>query len=141
MFCEIMLIGNVGRDPDLRFTGAGMAVCSFSLAVSRARKVNDEWVEDTTWFKVTTWGQQAERTNSAIQKGNQVLVVADRIEASAYKDKHGEAAASLEVTARMVRRISKREAGEGGGHSRTGNEDFGGDDYGDVPNDIADILF
>jgi single-strand DNA-binding protein len=143
-FCEIILVGNVGRDPEpLRYTGSGMAVTSFSMAVSRSRRVNDQWVDDTTWFKVTAWAQLAERVVSQVKKGQQILVAADRIEANAYltKDTH-EARASLDVTARQVRLLGKRD-GEVGGAMSGGPSDQ--DDYmrdlGDAPTDVNDIPF
>ena len=102
-FCEIILVGNVGRDPELRFTQSGAAVCDFSLAVNRRRKQGEEWIDETTWFKITVWGQQAETVNKFVQKGKQVLVASDRIEASAYEARDGELRASLDVTAKTVR--------------------------------------
>ena len=115
-FTEIILLGNVGRDPELRFTPTGTAVCDFSLATNRTWKDSDGIrQEQVTWFKVTVWGAQAETVNQYLSKGRQVLVVADRIEASAYLSRDGEARASLDVTARDVRFIGWR--GDGAGAS------------------------
>lgn len=144
-FCEIILVGNVGRDPEpLRYTGSGMAVTSFSLAVNRSRRVNDQWVDETTWFRINVWSQLAERLQGQLRKGQQVLVVADRIEANAYISKEGgDARASLDVTARQVRLLGKRDGESGsapsGGHGGYNDEFM--NDLGDVPSDINDIPF
>jgi len=135
-FAEIILVGNVGRDPELRFTQSGTAVCDFSLAVNRrwTDRNSNEQREETTWFRVTVWGAQAETVNQYVQKGKQVLVVSDRIEASAFMGNDGEPRASLEVTARTVRFLSG--GGGDGGYSGGGS---GG--YEEAPSDVDDIPF
>jgi single-strand DNA-binding protein len=135
-FCEIILVGNVGGDPELRFTQSGMAVCSFSIAVNRNRKQGEEWVGETTWFRITVWGQQAETVNQYVQKGRQVLVVGDRIEARAYMTNKNELRTTMEVTARTVRLLGSR--GEGAAENG-GYQDQGG--YQDAPTDSDDIPF
>ena len=70
----IILTGNVGRPPELRYTPTGDAVASFSLAVSYGKNINGQWINETEWFNVSVWGQQAERAVQQLQKGNQVLV-------------------------------------------------------------------
>jgi len=132
-FAEIILVGNVGRDPELRFTQSGQAVCNFSLAVNRSwtdRNTNERR-EETTWFKITVWGAQAETVNQYVQKGKQVLVVGDRIEASAFTGNDGEPRASLEVTARQVRFLSG--GGDGGSYSDSGGYEEGPSDVDDIP--------
>jgi single-strand DNA-binding protein len=135
-FAEIILVGNVGRDPELKFTQSGTAVCDFSLAVNRrwTERSSNERREETTWFKITVWGSQAETVNQYVQKGRQVMVVGDRIQASAYMGNDGEPRASLEVTARNVTFLSGG-GSEGGGYNR----DSGG--YDEAPADVDDIPF
>ena len=53
-------IGNLGRDPDVRYTSQGTAVCSFSMAVNNRKKIDGEWKDDTMWIKVTVWGKAGE---------------------------------------------------------------------------------
>ncbi len=112
-FCEIILVGYLGRDPELKFLPSGTVTTEFSLATNRkwTDKATDEKREEVTWFRVHVYGTQAEAVHQFIQKGSQVLVVADRIEANSWTDKtSGEARASLDVTARTVRFLdSKRE--------------------------------
>lgn len=116
MFLKIILVGNLGRDPELRYTQSGQPVTNLSVATSRrwTDRESDEPREETTWFRVTVWGKQAEACNEYLSKGRMVLVEAERIEASPYLNKEGEAAASLEVTARNVRFLGGRDAQAGG---------------------------
>lgn len=107
-FCEIILVGNVGREPNLKFTATGTAVCDFSLAVNGRRKQGEEWVDETTWFKITVWGADAEHVNQYVEKGKQVLVVGNKVEARSYQTQGGETRVSLEVTARKVQFLGSR---------------------------------
>src|SRR5687768_3717887 len=142
MFCQITLIGNVGRDPELRYTPSGMAVCNFSLAVNRSwtDRGSNEKREETTWWKVAVWGNQAETVNQYVSKGKQVLVVGSRIKADSYVGQDGQARASLEITADQVRFLGGR-GGEGGEHYEQAAGQGG--DYGgsSAPTDIDDIPF
>ncbi len=106
--CTI-IIGNVGRDPEMRYTQSGVAVCSFSVAVSRRwndRNTNEQR-EKTTWFKVSAWRQLAETANQYVKKGMQIMV-AGEIEASAFTGQDGSPRASLELTARDIKFLGSR---------------------------------
>lgn len=76
MFQKLTLVGNLGRDPEMRYLPDGTAVTNFSLAVNRrwTDRQSGEPVEETTWFRVSVWGRQAETTNQYLAKGRQVLV-------------------------------------------------------------------
>lgn len=95
-----IIIGNVGRDPELRYLQSGVAVCDFTVAVSRKwnDKNTNEPREKTTWFVVKVWRGLAETANQYVRKGAQIMVTGD-IDASAYTSQDGEARASLELTA------------------------------------------
>jgi single-strand DNA-binding protein len=138
MYQQVIIVGNVGRDPELRYTQNGVAVCDFSVAVNKVTNVNGERREKTTWFRVTCWRQLAETVNQYLTRGRQVMVVGE-VEASAYLDKSGQPASSLDLTARDVRFLGGREGGEAGGggydNHREYNEDFA------PPNQIDDIPF
>ena len=116
MYLKIILVGNLGRDPELRYTQTGKPVTTLSVATNRqwTDRESGETQKETTWFRVTVWDKQAEACNEYLSKGSQVLVEAERIEASPYLNKEGEAAASLDVTARNVRFIGGRDAQAGG---------------------------
>lgn len=99
MYQQTIIIGNLGKDPEIRYTAQGKAVTEFSVAVNRKGRDGDE----TTWFRVSCWGQLAETTNQYLKKGRQVMVIGDQLKASAWVGSDGEARATLELTARDVR--------------------------------------
>jgi len=109
MYQKIIIVGNLGRDPEMRFTPSGQPVTNMSVAVNRTwTNAEGEQQKETTWFRVAVWGKQAEICNQYLTKGRQVLVEGDRIKANAFKGRDGEPAASLELTARSVRFLGGR---------------------------------
>lgn len=106
---QTMIIGFVGREPELRYTQSGVAVCSFSVAVTEkwTDKQSNEKREKTAWYKVSAWRQLGEICNQRVHKGMQVMVVGN-VEARGYTNNAGEAAASLELTARDVQFLGGR---------------------------------
>lgn len=113
MYQQITLIGNLGRDPEMRYTPTGLPVTSFTMAVSRNWVGQDgQRQEKTIWFRVTAWRKLAETASQYLTKGSKVLVVGELEEPNAYIDREGQARASLEVTAQTIRFLSTR--GEGG---------------------------
>ena len=98
-----LIVGNLGNDPEMRYTPNGKAVANFSVAVNRKYAGKDgKTVEKTKWFRVTAWDKLAETCNQYLRKGRQVLVTGE-VKASAYANQAGEPAASLELTAREVK--------------------------------------
>lgn len=138
MYQQITIVGNVGRDPEMRYTGGGTAVCSFSVAVSRSwtDKTTNERREKTTWFKVTAWRQLAETCSQYVKKGMQILVIGE-IDASAYVTQNGEPRASLELTASTVKFLGSR--GDSGGSSSSYSDEGGY--HQDYASDADDIPF
>jgi single-strand DNA-binding protein len=124
-----VIIGNVGRDPELRYTPSGVAVCDFSVAVTRRwnDRQSNERREETTWFRVTCWRQLAEIANQYVVKGRQVMV-AGRVSTSAYIGQDGEARASLELTALDMQLLGRRDE-----VYDTGSED---EEYPSEPEDL-----
>jgi single-strand DNA-binding protein len=129
MYQQIIIVGNVGRDPELRYTQSSIAVCDFSVAVNK--RMRDENApngrrEETTWFRVTAWRQSAEFAAQYIRKGRQVMVIGE-VKVSAYTDKAGQPAATLEITASDIRLLGSREEG-GGDNSEHGGGGYQNDD-------------
>ena len=114
MYSKHILVGHLGADPEMRYTPTGQAVCSFRMAVSR--RWNDQQGqahEETTWYRVSTWGKLAETCSQYLTKGQRVLVEGDRIAVNVYTNREGQPAASMELTAQVVRFMSTRaEAGQ-----------------------------
>ena len=112
--CKIQIIGNLGRDPELRYTPNGRPVATFSVAVNQATKnqQSGEWVEATDWFRVSVWGDRAERAAESLRKGSRVFVDG-RFRTREYETNDGRKGMSLDVSADNVMGLDKRDQ-EGG---------------------------
>ncbi len=107
---NLSIIGHAGRDGELKYTANGKALYSFSVAVSRSYKSGDEWKEETDWFNVTLFGDQAERqANYDLKKGN-LIYVEGRVSMRTYES-NGVQRSSLDVAANRVLNLTKREEG------------------------------
>ena len=103
MWQKVMIIGNLGSDPDMRYTPSGVPVTSFNVAVNRKWKdPTGNMQEKTTWFRVTAWRQLAETCSQYLSKGRQVFVEGE-VDVSAFAAQDGSPRGSLELTAREVR--------------------------------------
>ncbi len=113
-FCKIQIVGNLGRDPELRYTPSGRPVTEFSVAVNQSSKNQQtgEWVEATDWFRVSVWGDRAERAAENLRKGTRVLVDG-RFRTREYETKDGRKGTSLEISADTVLPLDRRETAEG----------------------------
>jgi single-strand DNA-binding protein len=118
MFQKLIVAGNLGRDPELRYLPNGRPVCNFSVATNR-RWTNQDGSpgEETTWFQVSAFGRLAEVCNDHLAKGRQVLVEG-RLRPDGdgnprtWEGDDGEARASYDVVAQTVRFLGKKEGGE-----------------------------
>ena len=116
MYHTIIIAGNVGQEPSMRFTPSGQAVTAFSVATNRQYTNSaGETVKETVWFRVTSWGKQAETCNQYVKKGSKVLVEG-RLTADPstggpkiFDKNDGTKGASFEVTANTVRFLSSRD--------------------------------
>jgi single-strand DNA-binding protein len=126
---KVILIGNLGRDPELRYTQGGGPVASLSVATTRKwrNKQSNEMVEETEWHRVSVFGQQAEHCNNYLSKGRMVYVEG-RLRTRSYDDKDGIKRYSTEVIADTVQFLGGR--GEGGGGRSGGGGGGGYDDDG-----------
>ncbi len=112
MYQQITLIGNLGNDPELRYTPSGVPVASFNLAVKKSwTDAEGGKQEKTTWFRVTAWRKLAEIAAQYLAKGKQVLIVGELEDARAFTDKEGNNRASLEVTAQTIKFLGTKDAG------------------------------
>ena len=128
MYQKTIVVGHLGRDPEMRYTPTGVPVTSFSIATTRKwTNANGEPQEKTTWFRVTCWRKLAESAAQYLKKGQAVLVEGE-IDASAWTDKEGNPRASLELNALNWRFVGGRgEGGEAAGGG-VGEEVVGEDD-------------
>jgi len=116
----VILVGNLGRDPEMRYTPSGQAVTNFSVAVNdNFTSSNGEKVERTIWVRVSTWGKQAEICNQYLKKGKKVLVEGRLVTDPStggprvWNRQDGTPSASFEVSAQTVRFLSARGDDEG----------------------------
>ncbi len=128
MYHTIIVVGNVGRDPEMRYTPSGQAVTSFSVATSRKYTAgNGEQVNETIWFRVSAWGKTAETCNQYVKKGMKVLIegrlTADKTTGGPkiWTKQDGTTGSSFEITASTVRFLSGRGDVENGPVAGGGN--------------------
>ena len=107
-FNKIIIVGNLGRDPEMKYTPQGQEVCEFSVATSEKRKSsNGELQEETTWFRVSCWGKLAEVASKYLAKGRQVYIEG-RLRAREWTDKEGKTRTSLEVFGSELKLLGSR---------------------------------
>lgn len=112
-FNKIVIVGHLGRDPEVRYLPDGTAVTSFSMATSEKKKDRSGEAQDiTTWFKVTVWGKQGELASQYLAKGSQAYVEG-RLSQSEYTDKDGNRRTSLDVRASDVQFLDRKPQGDG----------------------------
>jgi single-strand DNA-binding protein len=111
---KMMIIGNLGADPELRYTPGGKAVAELRVAVNdRSRGPDGEWQEETQWFRVEVWEQAAERAAERLRKGHKVFAEG-QLRAREWEGKDGQKRTSLEIRFARVQSLERREPGEGG---------------------------
>ncbi len=95
---KVILLGNVGRDPELRYTQNGTAVCNFSLATTERAKIGGEWQDRTEWHSIVAWGRLAETCSNYLAKGSQVYIEG-RLRTRKWEDREGNTRYQTEVVA------------------------------------------
>jgi len=134
----VTLVGNLTRDPELRFTSGGRGVAQFGLAVNRRYQQNGEWQDQTSYFNIVAWGTLGENAAATLTKGMRVIV-SGRLEQREYQTREGDKRTAIEVNAdeigpslrwatASVERTPRGEGGGQGGGQRGGN--FGGGNQG-----------
>jgi single-strand DNA-binding protein len=124
--CKVMIIGNLGSDPEMRYTPSGRAVTQFNVAVNQSTKNQQtgEWVEETDWFRVTVWGDRAERMAESLRKGNKVFVEG-RFRTREFEGRDGQKRTSLEINSDSIVNLERRSREDEGGFAAAGGS-FGG---------------
>jgi len=119
MYQKMIIIGNLGRDPEMRYTPSGQAVTNFSVATNRQYTGSDgQQVKETVWFRVSAWGRQAENCNQYLRRGSRVLVEGRLTSDPAtggpriWTRQDGTPAASFEMSAVAVQFLSTRQEDE-----------------------------
>ena len=116
-FCKIMFIGNLGRDPEMRYTPNGKAVTQFTVAVNQSKpdpNAPSGWTDETDWFRVSVFGDRAERVADQVKKGSKVFVEG-RFKSREFEGNDGQKRTSLDITADNVINLERRNREEGEG--------------------------
>jgi single-strand DNA-binding protein len=137
---QTIIIGNVGRDPEFKYTPQGTAVCDFSVAVNKRTGKGENRQEKTVWFRVTAWRERAEFASQYVKKGSRIMVVGE-IEARAYIDKQGQAAATLELTANNIQLLDSRAEAQSEDQGARASGGAGAGAAGEGVEDVSDIPF
>jgi single-strand DNA-binding protein len=110
---KCMIIGNLGRDPEMRYTPSGQAVTQFSVATNRNfRDQQGEWQSETEWFRVVIWGDRGERAAEQLRKGHKVYVEG-RIQTRQWEDQSGNKRYTTELIADRVSSLERRDREDG----------------------------
>jgi single-strand DNA-binding protein len=122
---RVVLLGNLTRDPELRYLASGMAVADIGLAVNDRRKnASGEWVDETTFVDVTLWGRTAEVAGEYLSKGSPVLIEG-RLKLDSWETQDGQKRSKLKVVGERMQMVGARGqgGGEGGGPRRAAKPD------------------
>jgi single-strand DNA-binding protein len=132
---KAIILGNLGKDPEVRFTPGGQAVANFTIATNESWKdKNGQQQERTEWHRIVVWGKLAELCGEYLKKGRQAYVEG-RIQTREWQDKEGKKNYTTEIVANQVQFLGSRD-GAGGGRVQTNGQEFApppGDDMGPPP--------
>ena len=134
---KILIIGNLGSDPEMRYTPNGNAVTSFSVATNRRYTTGGETREETEWFRVSAWNRLAETCNQYLTKGSKVYVEG-RLTSRSFQGNDGQMRFSLEVNATDVRFIDSRSS-TGGDAKESGSSNFTENSAADQVEELDDL--
>ena len=125
----VTLVGNLTREPELRFTQSGQAIATLGIAVSRRYQQNGEWQEKVSFFNITAWGQLAENSASSLTKGGRVIVNG-RLEQREYETREGDKRNVVEVVADEIGPSLRWATAQVERNDRRTTEGGGGSSYG-----------
>ena len=137
-FNKIIIVGNLGRDPELRYTPQGTAVCNFSMATNEKRRDKSGEMQDiTTWFRITLWNRQAENASKYLQKGSSVYIEG-RLKLDEWTDRDGNTRQTLDVTATDMQFLGGRQDGMSAAAGSSSSNQFSDSGSGDQDNKSSD---
>jgi single-strand DNA-binding protein len=154
MLNKVMLIGNLGADPEIRFTQSGAAVATLSLATTRKWKAQDgQMQEETEWHRIVFFGRQAELCRDYLSKGSKIYVEG-RLQTRKWQDQNGNDRYTTETVGREMQFLTPKGSGGGGGGGYSGDQGGGyggsssnegsggsGQNYGPPPSTGGDVPF
>ncbi|ADW18211.1 single-strand binding protein [Desulfobulbus propionicus DSM 2032] len=141
MINKVILIGNLGADPEIRYTQNGTPVATFTMATTERRKGQDGQVqEQTEWHRVVAWQRLAEICGEYLSKGSKVYIEG-KLQTRKWKDQNGNDRYTTEIVAREMKMLSPRVAASGGGEYGGGGAGYGGDPFPEPPPMGDDVPF
>ena len=140
---KVMIIGNLGGDPEMKYTPSGKAITTFRVAVGRTfRSPEGENRDETEWFRVVAWDKLAETCNQYLHKGSKVYIEG-RLQTRTWKDNNGQDRYMTEVVANEMMMLDSRQGGgqaPGGAPERGGQSSGGGQSFGGGMDDLDDEI-
>ncbi len=139
MFHTVILVGNLGREPEMRYTPEGQSVTNFSVASNRQYTNSaGEQIKETVWFRIAVWGKQAETCNQYLRKGSRVLIEGrlnpdPETGGPRIWEGNGRHGASYEVTAHTVRFLSTREEDQANAEGESNGSSAGSGEQEEIP--------
>lgn len=124
---RVILVGNLTRDPELRYIPSGAAVAEIGLAVNERVKKNDQWVEEVNFFDVTLWSRTAEVANEYLSKGSSVLIEG-RLKYDSW-EKDGQKRSKVKIIGEKMQMLGGKSGGGGGGGGAPRSSQSSGDQY------------
>ena len=121
----VTIVGNITRDPELRFTAGGKGIASFGLAVNRRYQQNGEWQEKVSFFNVTAWDQLGENAAASLTKGTRVIVTG-RLEQREYETREGDKRSAIEIVADELGPSLRWATAQVERNPREGGDSYGG---------------
>jgi len=137
---KVILVGHLGRDPEIRFLPSGQSVANFSIATSEKWTSNGQTQEHTEWHRIQAWGKLAEACGQYLKKGRQVYIEG-KIRTREYDAKDGQKKKAFEIIAHLVQFLGGRDGGQGGSEFADDARELPGDPMGAAPPDGKDIPF
>lgn len=134
---KVILIGNLGKDPEIRYTQNGTAVANFSLATTDSWTKDGEKTERTEWHNIVVWARLAEICNEYLQKGKQIYIEG-RIQTRKWEDRDGNTRYTTEIVAQNMQMLGGRGDGGGGGDDQSRGDDRHDPNAHPGPDDVTD---
>ena len=130
---KVLLIGNLGKDPEMKYTPQGKPMTTFSVAVSRRRQTPDgEWKDETEWFRIIAWEKLAEQCNEYLRKGSKVYIEG-RLQSREWQGQDGQNRQIVEVVANDMVMLDTRQGQGGPGGPGGGGGYYGGEERPERP--------
>lgn len=109
MYAQLIIVGNVGQEPEMRYTPNGTPVCNFSVAVNRTwRNAAGEQQQKVTWYRIQAWQRQAEVCSEHVKKGDRLFIISDTIDVVTWNSRDGKAQGNIQLVPRVIRFLTPK---------------------------------